>query len=440
MSCHLEFTGNSFIFAKKSYPGIPLLVDSKNRFVAPVCDYLRHLVTHGQLKTSSVSTYAFYLLHFWRFHYKEGWDFASVSDKDILVWLHQQERDGVSPQTQAARCDAVFDLFVWLEANEYVHQSVCIPGLNDNERFIPKLSSVASKGSTQNKRASRYGLCCAVRPRASKGTHQPTPTADAVTDIYIAADNIENPGLTDRNHLLIDWYVQVGLRRMEWAALTLVQIPQWSTIDKLRNADEAHELRLSTTKGGRVRYVGVLPELLEKTLEYIEGPRAQVVARFKLNNPTTYKEPDEIFLSTMTGTALDLTSISNLLTGWFKATGVKGHGHRLRATYLTNLFDAELNAEESRIIANPGTKMSIDYELILRKVAERAGHADLNSLRAYLTLARKRRSRSEGQDDLVTLEQQVNARKQELALLDHRINQRRDALQLSPKRERNSPE
>lgn len=431
MPCRLEFTGSRFLFAGKNYPGIPLLVDSGHQFVAPVCDYLRYLVTHDQLKTTSVKTYAEYLRHFWRFLEAGSLCYTEVCDLNLIAWLNKQEGEGVSELTRAARCDVVFDLYVWLEANGYVQQMVRIPGVNDHERFPPKITSARTKRASA-RRASRFGVVCAIRPRASKGHVQPTPTADDLTELYIASDKPTNAGLTDRNHLLIDWYAQVGLRRFEWAALTVEQIPDWAIIDTLRGANESYELPLKKTKGGRPRHVGVLPELLEKTREYIEGPRAVLIRRFRQSKSGHYRVPAEIFLSEKTGLTLGLKSITNLLTSWFKEGEVEGHGHRLRATYLTNLFEAEIVAEESRIAIHPGVKVMIDYELILIKVAERAGHADINSLRPYLTLARKRRARSGGSVDLVTLQQQIESRRQELALLEHRIRTRQAELKMMP--------
>lgn len=146
--------------------------------------------------------------------------------------------------------------------------------------------------------------------------------------------------------------------------------------------------------------------------------------RFKRLKGINYKEPDEVFLSEKTGMPLALTAITNLMTGWFKKSGVAGHGHRLRATYLTSLFEAEIAAEELRIAANSNTKIQIDYELILLKVAERAGHANIDSLRPYLTLARKRRSRG-GSADFVTLQQRVDALKQQLIVLENRVKHRK---------------
>ena len=348
----------------------------------------------------------------------------------MLRWLNSQENHGVSAQTRCDRCDAVFALYVWLEWNGYIQNSIRIPGWNDSEKFVPRLTSVPAKNLTGAWRSSSFGFVSAVRPRTPGSSIQATPNAEDLTKIYIAADRGENLGLITRNHLLIDWYSQVGVRRHEWCLLTVGQIPSWDEIFALQQRNEAHELLLFKTKGGRVRHVGVLPELLEKTQEYIDGPRAAIVARFKTTKKVAYKEPAEVFLSEKTGQPLTLTAITNMLTAWFKTACVPGHGHRLRATYLTNLFEAELAAEEARIAAHPGTKACIDYELILRKVAERAGHADIESLRPYLTLARKRRLRENDLADPVTLQQQIDAKKQELALLEHRIRKTRAELTL----------
>lgn len=422
--CHLEFTDDRFVYAKKIYYGIPLLVDSKCSFVTPACDYFRHLVINDHLRTTSVKTYAESILNFWRYLEDRRMNFLDISDYDLIIWLNQQETNKVSASTMAARCDAVFDFYVWMERNAYVNHMVKIPGWNDIEQFTPQITAVVVKGASKIRRGSKFGVMSAVRPRAPKGTFQPTPTADDVSRIYFAADNPNSLDLTDRNHLLIDWYTQVGVRRAEWRSLTKDQIPEWKVIYSLQRLGEAHELRLTKTKGGRVRYVGVLPELLVKTREYIEGRRVELVLRFKRLKGINYKEPDEVFLSEKTGMPLALTAITNLMTGWFKKSGVAGHGHRLRATYLTSLFEAEIAAEELRIAANPNTKIQIDYELILLKVAERAGHANIDSLRPYLTLARKRRSRGESAA-FVTLQQRVDALKQQLIVLENRVKHRK---------------
>lgn len=435
MRCRLEFTDSRFVYARRAYPGIPLLVDARSRFVVPVCDYLRDLAICRRLSLTSVKTYADYLLHFWGYLEAEGLAFENVRDRDLLAWLNTQQVGGVKGLTQAARCDTVFDFYVWLEVNGYIRFAVRVPGHNDgDEQFEPQLSAVAIK-SKARRGFSRFGIVSGVRPRANKASLQATPTESDISRLYVAADATEDPHVKDRNLLLIDWYVQVGVRRMEWRSLTVDQIPDWHTIDDLRGLERAHELHLLKTKLDHPRYVGVLPSLLEKTREYMEGPRADIVARFKKTKGSGYHEPTEIFLSNKTGRALTLTAITNLLTGWFKVANVNGHGHRLRASHLSNLLEAEICAEEMRIAMHPGTKLSIDYELVLIKVAERAGQTDIESLRPYLTRVKKRRARSASDVDPVPLQQHVEALRQEAALLEHRIRVSRIELLIPTKNE-----
>src|ERR1039458_9586283 len=255
VSFHLEFTDARFVFAGKSYPDIALLVDSKHSFVEPVSEYLRHLVIFDHLRTSSTETYAEYIRHFWQYLDDNRLDFHEICDRDLLQWLNQQEANDVSDWTRAARCDAVFSFYVWLELNSYVHHLIRIPGWNDTDKFLPRLTSVAAKGMHMRRRNSKLGIISAVRPRVAKGGKQPTPSADEVSRIHIAAENPENLNLTERNHLLIEWYVQVGVRRMEWSSLTKDQIPDGDAVISLRQLRQAHELRLTKTKGGGIRHV-----------------------------------------------------------------------------------------------------------------------------------------------------------------------------------------
>lgn len=425
MSYYLTYTGGEFIYAGKRYPRVPLLLSDKHTFIEPVCAYFRHLAIHEHLKPTSLKTYAEYILHFWKYLGKK--DFSSINNSDLIGWFNSQEIQNVGKLTQGARCDVVFDLYIWLELNSFVNQMIRVPGHNDGDKFIPRLSVKSVRCNPQARRVSKYGIVSAVRPKGTSKKMQPTPTATDITNLYVVANGADSAE-ADRNSLLIDWYVQAGLRRLEWAALAVTDIPSWARIDEMTFRNEAFELELRVTKNSTVRHVSILPELLAKTREYIEGPRAAKVERFFRKDGVAYSQPHEIFLSNKTGQAMDLKAVSNLLTKWFKEAGVDGHGHRLRAAFLTNLFEAEISAEEGRIALNPGTKLAIDYELILMRVAERAGHRNIDSLRPYLSLIRKRRGRISKTTDSVTLHQQVIARQIELAVLEKKIAAREHEL------------
>ncbi len=421
--CRLVYTDERFVFAKRSYPGVPLLVNEDSQFVDPVCDYLRWQVVYGRLKTSSAKTYAEHILHFWNHLASRGLPFDEVNDAALLEWLNAQTK--ATDSTRGARCDAVFDLYVWLESEGYVHQMVRIPGLNDHDTFRPQLSSRSAKGGPFRRSSSKFGIVCALRPRQPATPVLPTPDTDDIGRLHASLDTAGNSDVAERNHLLLDWYIQVGVRRMEWQSLTLGQIPSWDSIVAAARRMHAVEVLLTATKGSRPRHVGALPELLERTREYIEGQRKQIVDRFRAKYGTAYKAPEEVFLSNKTGAPLEPKAISNLLTHLFKLAQVKGHGHRLRATYLTRLFEAELMLEQARVASYPGEKLQIDLELVLRRVAERAGHRHIDSLRPYLTLARKRLARQAGTEQLLTIQQLLEAKSAELAHTEALLCKRR---------------
>lgn len=427
MGVTLLYTDDRFVFAGRSYPGVPLLLDSNNHFVQTVCDYLRNLVLFEHVEISTVKTYAEYLQLFWTFLCKKKISYDQVTDVDLLSWINQQRTRGNMWYVIAARCDAVFGLYYWMEKNGRICRAIRIPGFNDQTPFEPLISSRTAHPSRL--RRSRHGIVMAVRlkPKDSGGI-QPTPSAEDLTKLYTASDNDQNLDLTERNHLLIGWTSQAGVRRKELGRLTVDQIPKWDAIDALRAKGYAYELRLTITKGGTPRHIAVLPQLLEHTREWIEGPRADIVERFKKAKPT-YREPREVFISSKTGLALNLTSISNLFKSFFNAASVKGTGHRIRASFLTNLLHAEVEAALANLTSNGGAARDIDWELIIRKVAERAGHKHVESLRSYVNLLKKRYNRLSGQDDLVTIEMLLNIRNQELALLESRIARKKIELQ-----------
>jgi hypothetical protein len=136
-------------------------------------------------------------------------------------------------------------------------------------------------------------------------------------------------------------------------------------------------------------------------------------------NPS-YSAPDEIFLSSKTGMALGEKSVTNIFTKLFKMAGVDGHGHRLRATHLVYLFEARLDAEEARLVSLGRSRTEVDFELVLRMVADQAGHKNWESLRPYLDLAKKRRRNRDEVELAVTLEQTIAGRRAELAVLEAR--------------------
>jgi hypothetical protein len=214
---------------------------------------------------------------------------------------------------------------------------------------------------------------------------------------------------------MLSWAEEAGLRRKEFASLTIDQIPDWDEIDDLIQHDSCKDLELVVTKGDHHRIVEVVPDLLLRTRNYIEEERLAVVHRFKQKYRGIYKAPAVVFLSEKTGQALTLGAITNLIGEAFKKAGVRGSGHRMRARFLTNLVQHYYDEAFSK------HGNSISFDIVLLKAAEAAGHASPESLRPYLNLVRKRRlttrdgeKRRYLQQRLLSVERDLNAKSRQL--------------------------
>ena len=387
----IEYTDERCVFANKSHSGIPLLVNNTG-FIKPACDYLRFRVTIDGIKPSSAKTYAEDLQCFFQYmeEIRQNWQHAT--DNTLLNWKNSQN---VESKTINRRLDTVVSYYIWLETNNYISNVVKIPGLNSDAEFSPQITLLKVQKTNPHSKRTVISLKSPLRIKnASPSRILHTPTSDEISKIYAAISNVD-PGIALRNNLLISWYRTAGLRRIEWLSLTVEQIPSWREVFNYYDIGEAHELLLKKTKNSKPRYVAVIPELLEETREYIEGPRSELVQRF--SQKPDYIKTNTLFLSHKTGRAMTPCTISNLLHSLMKNAGVNATGHRIRATYLTELVEAELAAAETLGISEEGRrKTSVDWDLILEKVAQRAGHQNPETLRAYVNLARKRRDKNTG--------------------------------------------
>jgi hypothetical protein len=206
------------------------------------------------------------------------------------------------------------------------------------------------------------------------------------------------------------------LRRLEWRALKIEQLPSRKQVEEHRQNFTSLQLRLTKTKGGNTQWVRVLCGLVEQTYEYIDGERASIVKRFRKRHG--YVEPEEIFLSSESGMPLQLGSISNILRQIFAEAGVQGHGHRIRARFLEAAAEAEVDAEELAVLSSGGSKVGMDWTGVEVRLAEHARQKNPASLKPYIGSIRKQRYRSSSQQEYVDLAQAAQAKQQELAKLE----------------------
>lgn len=451
MSCYLQ--PSTVIVAGQEVES-PLLVDRRHQFIEPASAYIRYVATVRRLLPGTAHQYASWLLHFCNYLARKlaktndspatGLGEAKtvsealllIDDAHLKEWLDEQERAGNEVLTMNQRLDAVFLFYIWMEINGYVSYAVRIPGANDQERFTPRLSSRPAKRNSHGRRPSRYGIVSDLRRKAPGREMLPTPDDADMTKLYAACARLYKLAGAERNQLMLRWYQQRGLRRFEWAALFVDQLPSRTRVEEHSAKFEAVHLRLLKTKGGKKQSMRVLPELFEQTLDYVEGERAEIVSRFSKHEG--YVEPKEIFLSAKTGRALNPRSISNILRRIFDEADVEGHGHRIRAHFIENAGNAEADADELAVLSSGGRKAGMDLEGIAVRQAEHARVRSVETLKAYAGNLRKQRMREPEQKEFVTLRQAVEAKRQEVQILEIRLAaMRREVAELAASR---SPE
>lgn len=390
----IEYTDNSCVLYGHSRPGIPLLVNNEG-FITPACDFLRYRIIKESISITSAKTYAEDLQNFFSFIERNNIKWQKVTDNHLLIWRDWQK---VGSQTKNRRLATVFAMYVWLETEGHIKYVVKIPSFNDHEDFTPQLTGRQPKIFNHRSKRRHNTFVSTLHITSATSAMAPVPTDDDIAKIYAEIDN-PDPSVAKRNYLLIRWYREVALRRFEFASITENQIPSLEEIYKLEESNSLHEISI-IGKNKLRRVVSVAPDLLLSTREYLDLYRTELIERFKTKNKK-YNPPKEAFLSSKTGQVIGLTSISNLIKNLMKKADVNAWGHRIRASSLTALFESEYQAaKEEKLRLN--SKEPIDFEFILIRVAERAGHKNKESLRHYLNIIKKREAKRNKVDDNVT--------------------------------------
>jgi site-specific recombinase XerD len=380
----LLFTDQTCDINGRIQTDLPLLLDRERKVVHAVSDWFRYQAVVLNYPSSTLRSYAEIMRSFWNYLSDNNINWREVDDAALIRWRNHQEIDiGNKKGTINQRLSTVFGFYCWAQTRGYVNDIVADPNAL-NQSVPPKISTAVKPIGSRSGIHPKFTM---RSPLLYKTTRQPsvhTPTADEATRLHATLATASGPSVAERNTLMLSWAEEAGLRRKEFAALTIDQIPGWTEIDSLIENDSYKDVELIVTKGGRPRIVQVVPDLLLRTRNYIEDERAKCVQRFMRKYGAAYQPCASIFVSEKTGGALTLRSITNLFRSAFKKSKVEGSGHRMRARYLTNLV--QYYYEEA--LSKEGRWISLD--IVLLKAAEAAGHLHPESLRPYLNLIRKR--------------------------------------------------
>lgn len=355
-----------------AYPGIPIFFDADG-VIEPFSDYMIHVVREQRRPATTARTYAMYLQQFLKHLVAIGVEWTDVADSTLVAW-----RDGLltrqrlAPGTVAAYLSAAFGFYRWAEETG---RDRCAVNLSAGLDSLHPASAGRSYRISA-RRTRRGDLYWPQLPRDPGGEVRHTPSSDETERVHV---KVFETRTGERDSLLLSLYEDCYLRRSEALSLTVGDIPCSEDIECKLAAEEVFTLSVRG-KGGKVRAVIVLPELMELARGHIEGERASVVARARSRN-VRYVDPGALFLSHTTGRALNKDYVSGRISKVMRASGIENaSGHRLRAAGLTALVAAYDGYDE--------TGKLLPVEDVLWKAAERAGHRHWRTLEPYLRVVR----------------------------------------------------
>lgn len=249
-----------------------------------------------------------------------------------------------------------------------------------------------------------------LKPRGgSQNPRRPiVPSDDEVKKVLATLGDVRDSFLSERNFLIGSVEARVGLRAMGAEGLSIGSLdvmlrtenllPDWLSVDQL-HSDKATQVTIRrrlqqlaargqnavflpvTEKGGKRRDVRVPIDLAVLLLNHVWGRRRSVVtsrtgARYHL------QPHDSLFVSLTDGAPLTRGSIKDLTKDAFVKAGVRGSGHALRASYLTNRA-IDMIIEGYRLYGR-----GFDITNVYTDLAQEAGHNHYKTLKSYVDVAK----------------------------------------------------
>lgn len=407
----------------RTWAGIPTLVwpDGVDEEVS---DWLRAQVIDYGIASSSVNECAKVIRLFRRFcrYHRKSW--KSVDDGFLILWReHLREKSKVSVKRINQSLRTVFSFYRWAEENKYIRYQVGIyaegelPAAVGHTTFPISAKRVLSKGRRGRVYHSWTTPLTLSQARQSV-LFRHTPTEDEIRNLHrVAVERLNG----ERDSLMFSWAEETGARRAEILQVCKAHLPTRDQLDGLIQRDEYWPV-VVMRKGGRSQTILASPDLIVRTLGYIEFERCKVIESCLKN--IDYREPDEIFVSSRTGKVLHPDSVTSIGRKTFRKAGITGANiHRLRARFAVRTIEALVEAMfGDRTIGSESTWI----ETILVKAAEMMGHASPLSLRPYLTYVLNRRIQTADSTRADALASRLRQLKLQEDTLERRLHHERD--------------
>ena len=299
-----------------SYAGIPIFFDD-NGVIQPLSDYMISLVYQFRKPASTVETYAYYLQKFFKHINELEINWADVTDRNLIRWRDQMiDIECLRPSTVFACLLKVFHFYQWAEASGILKYAVATYD-ECNEQSCS--CHVRSYQISAVRKGRHNYYTWPYLPKISQQANRHTPVDEEIERLHV---EVFNSSTGQRDSLLLSFYEDACLRRMEALSITVKDIPSWDEIEEYMESDKTFILTI-LGKGNKERDVPVIPELMVRAREYIEEERKAVITRAKSRN-STFKPSDELFLSATTALPLTKEYVSRHVSELMKYVDIKG--------------------------------------------------------------------------------------------------------------------
>ena len=373
-------------------------------------DWLRALVIELGVATSSAHEYANILRPFLRFcrQQKRRWD--TVDDSFLTIWReHLLGTQGISFGRVNTSLKTLFSFYRWAEERKIIRFHVGIyveadlPEPLAGVSFPISAKRIFNEGKNGRVHSSWTTPLTLSNP-SEVASARHTPTENEIQELHqVAVEQRQG----ERDSLMLSWAEETGARLTEILRIRKSSLPNLDELAELIENDEPWVISIER-KGAKSKPLNVPPDLVVRTLDYIQFARREVVD-LHLAEVVGYREPQEVFLSSSTGLVLHPDSVSAIGRRIFGKAGVsKSSIHRLRARYAVRVIETLVDAIfDGKSIGSESSWI----ETILIKAAEMMGHASPRSLRPYLTYVLNRRIQASDSMKVAKLEVRLRQRK-----------------------------
>lgn len=332
--------------------------------------FLRKIFENGSAKVSTLTSYAYNLIHLVDFCYKNKLPFHRLSDSSFTLFVQglQAERDTFGKVKRgsnrvrdiAARC------LVFLE-NIQIEQDLKNFIGEGNQHAIKikfKESKVKLKGRPDKFTIVRTHI--SMPSTEPKRKNYPASNDDMLT-VWSYICRLENRELRERNKALYQCLEYLGARRLEISLMTVQDIKDAILADDT------------------LRYIPIPSGILANINQYITIRKKIINRTLKKHG---LKDHGFLFVSSTTGKPLSEKTITSLLNDWAKAVGIKGkfHPHQFRHSFITRKL-VEIILANNINNTDDFRRTLLNQEKFKMQLKEWSGHSSISSLETYIHLA-----------------------------------------------------